>query len=177
MINYATYEQIKKIIELIKDNFDGFLVKQSILMGSGLEGIEMVTHKARDIEKPIIADMKLAEESIEDINTQLEVLFTHELNGVTVSGFLENEVIIEYVKKSRSFRGFQLLVYLTRTDAYDKFSLTKKIKDLEYIGVDGIILSFSLFSEINKVKKLSKETNKPIYLAIDYYESILVKLS
>lgn len=177
MINYATYEQIKKIIDLIKDNFDGFLVKQSILMGSGLEGIEKVTHKARDIEKPIIADMKLAEESIEDINTQLEVLFTHELNGVTVSGFLEDEVISEYIKKSRSLGEFQLFVYLTRTDVYDEFSLTKKIKDLDDIGCDGIILSFSLFSEINKVKKLSKETSKPIYLAIDHFESILVKLS
>ncbi len=173
VIRKAKSDELEKLIKKLTAVFDGFLIGSTVLLESKISEFKRITNNlSKDgVNKPLIADLKLTYNEKEEINSTMQILYDNSLNGITIWGLLDREIISYYTKFSKDF---EVYAYLGKTDV--PYSIIEKIPELKEAGCDGIILSFNFISEINKIKEKIK-TATQLYLCADGDENILIPLN
>jgi len=168
VIRKAKLNEIEKLIN-IATKFDGFLISSNILLESKIDEFRRVAEFTKNVNKPIIADLKLGYSEKEEIVSTLQTLHKNGFSGTTIFGLLDNEVINIYTEFSEDFN---IYAYLGKTDTY---SIIDKIIELEETKCHGIILSFGFILELDEIKKKSK-WKKQLYICMDGDENIIIPI-
>lgn len=178
VIRRATPNELEKLIVKLANTFDGFLIGSTIFLESGVYEFKQITNNLsiNNINKPLIADLKLSYSEKEEIDPIIQTLYDNGLSGITVSGLLSKEIINNYKK----YEDFKIYAYLRKIDI--PYSITDKILELGETGCDGIILSFNFISEIDPIKEKIKTTMQiytamQIYLCVDGDENVVIPLN